>query len=273
MYCRDIKELMVDYLDGQLSHKLKEEVEKHLANCESCLDEVNQLKNLFGDIYEVEDAIPDNSLKENFYTMLEREKHKSQKDKLYDQYKESKSVRKLWTGSPLMQLAAGFALLIAGIFIGLNLSRHPATSDVANSELTALKNEMMAMKQMVMFSMLQRESASERIKAVSYADEFIEPNTKIIQALVRTLNNDKNANVRLAAANALFQFADSKAVRDSMIEALGSQTDPLIQITLINMMVELEEVRSVDYMKRIINNTETLEEVKHEAEKGLVVLL
>ncbi len=273
MKCRNIKELLVDYLDGKLSTELKEEIEKHLENCESCLDDANQLKNLMGDIYDVEDVIPEDSLRDNFYTMLEREKRKLHRLKHQKRYYHSRSFGEIWTNSPLLQIAAGFALIITGALIGMNLNLRFSTSDLRDSEITALRNDMLEMKQLVMFTLLQQGSASERIKAVSYVNEISQPNDKIIQALVKTLNNDKNANVRLAAANALFQFANNEVVRDSLIEALGTQSDPLIQITLINIMVELEEERSVDYLRKIINSTETLDEVKHNAEKGLIVLL
>ena len=175
--------------------------------------------------------------------------------------------------SPLMQIAAGFAILVIGTFLGLKLSSMILSNGTPDSEMAILRNEMNEMKQLVMFSMLEQESASKRIKAVSYIEEIIEPVPKVVQALVNTLNNDKNANVRLVAVNALFRFADNQVVRDSLIEALGTQTDPLIQITLINMMVELEEKRSIGYLRKIADDTQILETVRYNAQKGLTVLL
>jgi len=273
MKCSNIKELLVDYLDAKITPELKAEVEKHLGICESCLDEVNQLKNLFGDIGEVELEQPDESLRENFYTMLDREKFRVQKHKRSIKYYRSKSVRRLWINSPLMQVAAGFTILIIGTFIGLKLNSIIGSSGTPDSEMAILRNEMNEMKQLVMLSMLEQESASQRIKAVSYIEEINEPDLKVILALVNTLNNDNNANVRLVAVNALFRFADDLAVRDLLIEALGTQTDPLIQIKLINMMVELEEKRSIDYLRKIADDTQILETVRYNAQKGLTVLL
>ena len=96
MKCSNIKEYLTDYLDGVLTPELQLEVEKHLGNCESCLDEVNQLKNLFGDISEVEFEKPDESLRDNFYTMLAREKLRVQKHKKSIKYYKSKQARRLW---------------------------------------------------------------------------------------------------------------------------------------------------------------------------------
>lgn len=273
MKCSNIKEYLTDYLDGVLTPELQLEVEKHLGNCESCLDEVNQLKNLFGDISEVEFEKPDESLRDNFYTMLAREKLRVQKHKKSIKYYKSKPARRLWMNSPLMQIAAGFAILVIGTFLGLKLSSMILSNGTPDSEMAILRNEMNEMKQLVMFSMLEQESASKRIKAVSYIEEVIEPDPKVVQALVNTLNNDNNANVRLVAVNALFRFADNQVVRDSLIEALGTQTDPLIQITLINMMVELEEKRSIGYLRKIADDTQILETVRYNAQKGLTVLL
>ena len=50
------------------------------------------------------------------------------------------------------------------------------------------------------------------------------PDDNVIGVLVKTLNNDKNVNVRMAAAYALSKFAYQRAVCDSLVKSLSLQS-------------------------------------------------
>lgn len=125
---------------------------------------------------------------------------------------------------------------------------------------------------MLLFSLLDDESASQRLKAVSYAEEIANPDQKVIEALVSTLNNDKNVNVRLAALYSLARFSDNTTVRDSLVASLGRQSEPLIQIVLINMLAEKKDERAIGPIRDILSRGKTMKEVKDAAQKGLKVL-
>jgi HEAT repeat protein len=124
-----------------------------------------------------------------------------------------------------------------------------------------------------MFTMLKEESSSYRIQAVNYADDMKNPDEKVIAVLLNTLNHDKNVNVRMAAAYALAKYADQKTVSDSLVESLSAQVDPILQVTLINILVERNEKGAIRPMQQIISNSGTLKEVKAVAEKGIKTLL
>jgi hypothetical protein len=170
-----------------------------------------------------------------------------------------------------MRIAAGVAILIAGIWIGHFITREKKID--TTGQLAELKDEMRDVKEMLMFSMLNGESASQRIKAVNYSSEIQYPNQKVIDALIGTLNNDKNVNVRLAAAYSLAKFWESPQVRDSLVESLGKQSEPIIQIVLINILTEKKEIKAIRPMKEIITNKHTMKEVKEIAQKSIQVLL
>jgi hypothetical protein len=167
-------------------------------------------------------------------------------------------------------IAASICFLIIG-FIGGRMSIVPAAS-TENIQMVELKNDVKEMKQMVMFSMLKQQSASERLKAVNYVKDLADPDPKTIAALLKTLNEDDNINVRLAAARALAGFPAVKSVRQGLVDAMAKQTDPIIQLALIDIFVELEEKRAVDQLKKLLENTETLDVVKEEAKRGLSIL-
>ena len=59
------------------------------------------------------------------------------------------------------------------------------------------------MRQMVALSLMQEQSASERLRGVSWAMPRAVDDTEVLSALLTTVNQDPNVNVRLAAVDAL----------------------------------------------------------------------
>jgi hypothetical protein len=171
--------------------------------------------------------------------------------------------------SPVWRVAAAIILLIGGAWIG---ATYQSRKDAKPDQLALLQKEVKEMKQVMLFSLIDDESASQRIKAVSYAEEMSNPDQPVIDALMNTLNNDKNANVRLASLYSLARWSDNRTVRDSLVLSLGKQTEPIVQIVLINLLAEKRERRAIAPMRAILSNDKALKEVKDAAQKGLRVL-
>ena len=125
------------------------------------------------------------------------------------------------------------------------------------------------MKEEVMLNMIDDESASQRIKAVSYSEDMSSPNQQVIDVLVNTLNRDKNVNVRLAALYSLQRFSDRRSVRDSLVNSLRMQTEPIIQVVLINLLAEKRDTRAIKPIQDIMTDKKTLKEVKDAAQRSL----
>ncbi len=157
--------------------------------------------------------------------------------------------------SPVWRVAAALILLLGGIGIGTRIGSglRTATSsnDSSSNQIGALQREVKEMKEVLMVSMLDDESASQRLKAVSYVEDVPNPDQKVIGALVNTLNHDKNVNVRLASLYSLARFADIPAVRDSLISSLSGQTEPIIQVVLINILADKKETRAIGPIRSI----------------------
>ena len=188
------------------------------------------------------------------------------------QKKSSEPVKVRKMNFPYSKIAAGLALLVAGTFIGMVLNpllKH----DNQSAELNQLKTEVQSMKEVVMMNMLNGESPSDRIKAVSYAEEIPSPNNQVIEALVKTLNTDKNVNVRMAAAYSLAKFTNRQVVVDSLVKSLEKQTDPIIQVVLMDILVQKHEASAVRPMQKIISSDKTIKEVKDIAKKNIQILL
>jgi HEAT repeat protein len=136
-----------------------------------------------------------------------------------------------------------------------------------NDAVKDLTLELNETKQTAMLSMLENNTAAERMKAVSYTQELKSVNDKIIIALFTTLNNDENENVRLATLDALVRFADNPKVREGLVASLLKQDSELMQVALANVMLQLQEKRSVTPLKKILENKNMNTLVKEKLEQ------
>ncbi|WP_342083811.1 HEAT repeat domain-containing protein [Dyadobacter sp. OTU695] len=172
-------------------------------------------------------------------------------------------------GSWLLRVAAGLALLIIGFGAGwLFQSKYENGDSLA--ALSGEKNgEIAEMKKVLAFEQMNSTSASERIQAVNHSYEITDADRDITQLLINTLNFDPNVNVRLAACQALTHFAGEAEVKEALIQSLAIQTDPNIQISLIEALVAIKEKRAVDQFQQLARNQEVLDVVRLKATEGM----
>lgn len=268
MKCEEFEAIMIDYLDNNLHEKLRREIETHLETCERCFDELREYQQIMQLISKDELVKPDDSLRINFYHMLHNEIKKSESKNL----SAIQTTTKRWYNRRLYKIAAGFAILICGTFLGMII--HSEIIKSYNSDrLEQLNTEVTALKKTAMFLMLKDGSSSDRIQAVNYTDGIKNPDQPVIEVLISTLNKDKNVNVRMAAAYALARFADQKPVCDSLVNSLYHQDDPILQVTLINILVERKEKSAIKPIQQIISDKSTIKEVKDIAENSVKLLI
>ena len=119
----------------------------------------------------------------------------------------------------------------------------------------------------------QPVSASNRIQLVTGAPRGAEPGDPTVQVLVNTLNFDPNPNVRLAACEALFRLRADPRVGEALVHSLPLQTDPNVQITLIDLLVTLRVPRAVPQLERLAKRPDALPVVRAQAEAGIGKLI
>lgn len=167
-------------------------------------------------------------------------------------------------------IAASLLLVVASFFAGRMSVNVPvmAQNNVQNDTVQKQLKEMQAT-----LAKLKQPSASERLKAVkTTARTFTSTNNndQVIEALVNTLNNDENQNVRLAAANALFVYKDNPKVRNALIVSISHQTDPVVKIAMVNMLLALKDKRVKEPIERILKNDKEIpEKVKEVIQNNL----
>ncbi|MBO0939595.1 HEAT repeat domain-containing protein [Fibrella sp. HMF5335] len=168
-----------------------------------------------------------------------------------------------WT----LRLAASVALLLLGFVGGIFYNQHQ--NPVADAPLPSAVSPAAEMKKVLAFSSLSETSASERIQAVNQSFEMTQADQATTQLLINTLNFDANVNVRQAACQALTHFEHEPGVREALIQSLSIQTDPNVQITLIEMLVAIKEKRAVQEMQRLAKRPQVMDVVRQKAQEGI----
>jgi hypothetical protein len=259
MIMKDIENLLEKYYEGETS-----------------LEEEKQLREFFQG-NGVPDHLESHAAQFRFLADLRNEQPTEMTD-LADWNEDSKlkgqqnsisagKTRSLWSSS--WQIAASVALLVIGFAGGTwyNKTSKPA------SETTAARPEVLQMKKVLQFDHGQNTSASERILAVNQSYELPRTDHEITQILINTMNFDGNVNVRLAACEALFRLKNEPGVRQALVQSLQIQTDPNVQITLIDILVQIKERRAVEEMQRLMEDKKVMKVVRLKAEQGLGSLI
>ncbi|HWZ34132.1 MAG TPA: zf-HC2 domain-containing protein [Bryobacteraceae bacterium] len=249
MTCDEAKILLTDYWSQTLSETQELAYDAHLGTCESCRAEAERLGSLWKSLALIPAEEPSPALRSRFYDTLAAFRHgleSAPKPTLRDR------ILALWPRQPAWQMAMSFALLVAGVGIGytVHTGGKPAV-EPGNPELAQLRGEVTNMRQMVALSLLQQQSASERLRGVSYAVQVPSSDTEVLSALLRTVNQDPNTNVRLQAVDALHQFGASPLTRTAAVQAIGKQDTALVQIALIDLLVDLKDKASAPELLKL----------------------
>lgn len=172
-----------------------------------------------------------------------------------------------------LRIAAGLILLLTGFSAGLLVNQQ---GSIPVEQVAALQEEVQLMKRALVYGSEEQLTASERISAVKLSGRVPDSSSgldeEISDILIYTLNNDTNVNVREAAAEALFRFRGESKIRKALVASLSRQRDPLMQITLINMLVEISETSALNEMQKLLMDSDTREVVKTRLETGIAEL-
>lgn len=266
MNCTYIQDLLVEFHENTLNKEQTSEVESHLTSCAQCRHEYELTKQFLSAMNNVEDEQPSSNLKQNFNQLLETEKEIQSKDALHIEHKRQNSYQ---FGEFLKYAAAILIIFGIGFLLGKNLG----PSDNQSMEIAQLQSDLHSMKQNLTLATLQQPTSSQRLKAVNILEKQGHGNDKVLSALVQTLQSDANVNVRMAAANALTKYANDPLVRNAYLEALKNQKEPSIQITLINILVDIKENRAKTLLEEILNEDNNLPVVKELATQGVKIFI
>jgi len=268
MNCEEIGELLPDYLQGRLTADQAGVVEKHLAGCAACAEEAALWKKLAL----LPEEQPSPALESRFKAMLESYQEGRWEKSNLEAEKTKVPVPMLWGLGNWRQLpAAGIVwaclFLACGYFIGKHADR--GTDAAAQAQIDQMRQELGATRQMVALSMLQQQSASQRLEGVSWTTRLPEPDPKVMGALLHTVRFDNNVDVRLAALDALSRYADQPEVRRDLVDVLQTTQSPMVQVALIDLLVDLHDKSAMPQLRRVQQDPNVNPTVKKRVDWGI----
>jgi hypothetical protein len=252
----EFQSLLIDYIDGKLNESDRQRVEQELVSNPERYKVYEDYKEVMNVMDRTRSLEPSGELKMSFEHAIQQE------------LKQSRPAKTVFFTPLFYRVAAGIAFLIVAGTIGYLVRQH----QIREAELATLREEMQQTRTLVMDKLNNDLSASQRIQGVNVAMEMKTVDDQIVNALVKTMNEDQNTNVRLTALEALSKFKNEPKVRQALIDAVSTQTDPVIQIALIQLMVEMKEKSIVKDLHRIIDDEQTMKAVKDEAHAGIFKL-
>jgi anti-sigma factor RsiW len=260
MTCDQVKEHIADYLAGALSRTEAEELDEHFAQCAACKQETAALSETWEMLGLLEQEQPSAQLRPRFYASLEAYRQGLQSAAAAPAPARRRFFDWGWQG-----WAWSAALLVAGLGAGQWLGQR----DRARADLAGLQDEVHHMRQLVTLSLLEQQSASERLRGVDYSSRVDQSDTQVLAALLHAVNHDPNVNVRLAAVDALRKFAGNPSVRGTLDQSLVKQDSPMVQLALIDFMVDTRDKNAVPALAALERSAAADKNVKEKALWGL----
>jgi len=265
MKCENYKEQLTHWLNGQLAGIERVAFETHLSQCPECRQELGDSREVWDLMGKVRVPEPSDKMRVRFDAMLD-----TYKETIEEKESSFKNTggRPGWFFRPLFQWGYTVALVMAGLFFGYLFTRQRPTAG-STKEIAALSQQVQEMKQMMLLSLLENPSASERIRAVGYTSEIRDVNKQVAEALLTTLNNDPNVNVRLLTLEALASFARDPHVREGLVQSITRQESPLVQSAMADVMVKLQEKRSIEPFRKLLLQKDLNDWVRTKIEQSI----
>lgn len=278
--CDELISHLPGWLNDDLSTAERAAIELHLAGCPACQQELATTRQLWQRMAHVPTPQPGPQVRTQFYAMLEQVEA-DEKAILSSTAPIRRAVDWLlpnWSGrwisdqlssKRITRLAYSVLLVGIGVLAGYWVQRRQTPTVASLQQIDTLSKQIQEMRQMMLLSLLENPAASERLRAVSYTDEINQVDGQVIDALLTTLNNDDNVNVRLVTLEALAKLADKAKVREGLVQSITRQESPLVQSALADVMVKLQEKRSLKPLRQLLHDDKLNHLVKGKIEQSI----
>jgi len=239
MMCGHAKELIAASWLRELDETDEAALKQHLSACAECSAEMTALTAMWERLGDLPAPEPSRALDVRWQATLESlvpAAHLAAPEKRWH-------VADLWPRALGWQVAIAMACLVAGVAIGTLMPRH-------ETEISQLRQEVSATKELVALSLLQQQTATGRLQGIDYSARMPSLEPQIVTALIERVQRDQSVNVRLAAIDALGKAAGSGSVLASLTRSLPEQDSPMVQAALIDYLVDARSRQSVDTLRR-----------------------
>lgn len=259
-------DLVTGYLQNNLSPVEQKKLDSLVESGEIDLLDLNEMEMMAGKMDSLETPEPSSAMRDRFYSMLEEEKQ-SQNVSWAQQLN-------VWIDNQKSRFELRYVVYATAIFLtGLLIGDLYAPISNQDEQIDQLTSEVSQMREVMMISLLDNSSPMERLKAVNISSDIRSVDDRVVNALLKTLNNDSNVNVRVAAVEALVSHASNPSARTGLIHSIASQESPIVQAALADAMLTLQESQSVDEFKKLLAKDELDANVRNKLENTIAELI
>jgi len=268
MICDRMREQIPEILAGKLEAAARARVMDHLETCSGCRSEMAGLGIVWRGLEAMQQPEPSDAVRTRFLETLNAYREgfdEAQRRQVYVGPRKS-----FWTGwwpaHPAWQTAFAVVLIAGGILGGRYTM---STGSTANSEMAELKGQVENLRQLVALSMLRDQSASSRLRGVTYSYQITRPDRQVEEALLHAVTHDSNVNVRLSAVDALGKFVANAEVRRGLADSLPMQDSPLVQVAVIDVLGQTRDLTVASAIEKVAKDSAIDPEVRKRAESTL----
>lgn len=255
MKCEDVKIELPAYIDGALDEKTTGAVRSHLESCDDCRKLYSEMNSFLSFMSSFPEEKAPEGMKDEFMKLLEEEMPKNQ--------------RKIVMIPAWMKVAAMIVMALVTYSTGYYMG-----TEKGNEKAQQLEVALNQTKQQVLLAGLQEYTGPQKIQAVYDISQSGLSGDALVDALVNTMNSDKNVNVRLAAINALSgMMKNNEKVKKEMIRSLSLQDNALLQISLIQVLTESGVKEAKDEIESIVESEKTDQNVKAYAKDMIKIII
>jgi hypothetical protein len=267
MNCQSCRERMPELADARLDDKSAAEVRAHLEGCAECRAELETLTRTLAALDSIPSSPPSHRLRAAVMGHIETEKLTQRNRATWaSSIRAAASAperRSRWVPAVLQALGAG-----AFIFLGFYLGERTATQ----RQLADLRARVDTMGQLVEQSVLQKRTTGDRLETVLTAATVRKPDESVIDGLINSMAFDPSVNVRLNALTALYSHSDQEVVRAGVLACLPRETNPLVQVSMIDFLVAAKAHEASPVLTKIADDEKADTDVRDSARRAVGLL-
>jgi len=265
MNCQTCRERMPEFADKRLDKALASDMGAHIASCPGCSAEFESIRATLGVLDALEPAPPSHRMRARLMGDIESEKLGQQAAQSWDPVSRGaarRGPRGWWVYA--LQAAAALALVAGGFMMG--------ERSASQRQLADLRARVDTMGQLVEQSVLQKQATGVRLETVLTAATTRKPDDRLIDGLINSMAFDTSVNVRLNALNALYAHSDQEVVRAGVIACLRRETNPLVQVSMIDFLVGSRAREAAPELRKLAADEHADADVRESARRATDLL-
>lgn len=245
---------LADGSNQPITSQLADYIEKH-PDLQNEMEFIDQLWSV--DVEQ--EQTPSAQMDANFYQMLSKAQAAQPRNKSTSRVNSSwMSVLKQWF---FTQPVAQFAALGLVFTIGVNVNDFWGGGD-DNQAITYLQQEVSSLNTMLAISLLDKNSASERLSGVAYSKTSDLTNPILKSKLISLIQSDKSTSVRLAVLDRLAELSSIEEYSNQLVKLALNETNVLVQLSLCQLLMNNGSLGVQQELKKLLNDQDLPQEVR-----------